>query len=151
NLEEKSSEMPERARTARIVRLTRQDAPAGRRGLQRAPFFLGARDLNWGVDRGSFPGGKGMVARQAAAKPTAAAEDRSLGGRWSWPQFFVRWLFGLGEELSRPELSAIPTARFQNICFSRETGAGAGQLAKLVGQRLGWKVYDDDFFEAIAH
>jgi cytidylate kinase len=93
-----------------------------------------------------------MGARQAAAtsRSTEGAE-RSLGGRQSWPQHFVRWLFGLGEEHRQPTLSSIPTARFQNICISREAGAGAGQLAKLIGQGLGWKVYDEELVEAIAH
>ena len=92
-----------------------------------------------------------MGARQAAMSTSSEAGERGLGGRQGWPQFFVRWLFGLGEERSQPELAGIPTARFQNICISREAGSGAGQLAKLVGERLGWKVYDDELVEAIAH
>ena len=93
-----------------------------------------------------------MGARQAAATSRSTeAADRSLGGRQSWPQHFVRWLFGLGEEHRQPTLSSIPTARFQNICISREAGAGGGQLAKLIGQGLGWKVYDEELVEAIAH
>ena len=100
--------------------------------------FLPWRERAWGRDR----------RRRAQALKAA---ERSLGGRQSWPQFFVRWLFGLGEEHRQPALSAIPTARFQNICISREAGAGAGQLAKLIGQGLGWKVYDEELVEAIAH
>jgi cytidylate kinase len=42
-------------------------------------------------------------------------------------------------------------ARFQNICISREAGAGAGAIARMVGQRLGWKVFDHELLEAIAH
>ncbi len=42
-------------------------------------------------------------------------------------------------------------ARFQNICISREAGAGAGAIARMVGKRLGWKVYDEELIEAIAH
>jgi cytidylate kinase len=42
-------------------------------------------------------------------------------------------------------------ARFQNICISRETGAGGGAIARMVGQQLGWKVYDHELLEAIAH
>ncbi len=48
--------------------------------------------------------------------------------------------------ISRPTV-----ARFQNICISREAGAGGGTIARLVGQRLGWKVYDHELLEAIAH
>jgi cytidylate kinase len=93
-----------------------------------------------------------MGARRAAAtsRISEGAEHRG-GGRQGWPQFFVRWLFGMGEEHRQPTRSSIPSARFQNICISREAGAGAGQLAKLVGQGLGWKVYDDELVEAIAH
>jgi cytidylate kinase len=92
-----------------------------------------------------------MGARQAAATKSTEGAERSLGGSQSWPAFFVRWLFGLGKEDRQPALAASPTARFQNICVSREAGAGAGLLAKLIGQNLGWKVYDEDLVEAIAH
>jgi cytidylate kinase len=69
----------------------------------------------------------------------------------SWPQLVARWLFGLGQEPEQPALQASPVARFQNICMSREAGAGAGALAQLIGQRLRWKVYDEELVEAIAH
>jgi cytidylate kinase len=92
-----------------------------------------------------------MGARRATASTSTDDAARGLGGRQSWPAFFVRWLFGLGEEDRQPALSANPAARFQNICISREAGAGAGQLAKLIGQNLGWKVYDEELVQAIAH
>jgi cytidylate kinase len=63
----------------------------------------------------------------------------------------VRWLFGLGPERHDAETSSSPVARFQNICLSREAGSGASALARMVGQRLDWKVYDDELIEAIAH
>jgi cytidylate kinase len=63
----------------------------------------------------------------------------------------VRWLFGRGEEEHAPAATVQPVARFQNICISREAGAGGGAIARLVGQRLGWKVYDNELIEAIAH
>jgi cytidylate kinase len=87
------------------------------------------------------------------AASTSAIEQpgEGQGGPSSWPQSVVRWLFGLGEEQRQPELHSIPVARFQNICISREAGAGAGALARLVGQRLRWKVYDNELVEAIAH
>jgi cytidylate kinase len=74
-----------------------------------------------------------------------------VGRLTSWPDFVVRWFLGRGEEVPAPEASASPVARFQNICISREAGAGGGALARLIGQRLGWKVYDDELIEAIAH
>ena len=51
----------------------------------------------------------------------------------------------------RPQDTVRTVARFQNICISREAGAGGGTIARLVGQRLGWKVYDHELLEAIAH
>lgn len=44
-----------------------------------------------------------------------------------------------------------PVARFRNVCISREAGAGGGTIARLVGTRLDWKVYDHELLEAIAH
>jgi cytidylate kinase len=41
-------------------------------------------------------------------------------------------------------------ARFRNICISREAGAGGGSIARVVGTRLDWKVYDHEILEAIA-
>jgi len=63
----------------------------------------------------------------------------------------VRWLLGHSEEDRQPEDTVRTVARFQNICISRETGAGGGTIARLVGQRLDWKVYDHELLEAIAH
>jgi len=92
-----------------------------------------------------------MAAWQAATTGATEPRGQSPGGAESWPQFVVRWLFGMGEQRHQPEQSSSPVARFQNICISREAGAGAGALARLVGQRLHWKVYDDELIEAIAH
>jgi len=36
------------------------------------------------------------------------------------------------------------------VCISREAGAGAGSIARLVGTRIDWKVYDHEVIEAIA-
>jgi cytidylate kinase len=92
-----------------------------------------------------------MAAWQAASTSATEEPGRGHGGVHHWPQFVARWLFGAGEEPHQPQASAIPVARFQNICISREAGAGAGALARLLGQRLGWKVYDHELIEAIAH
>jgi cytidylate kinase len=80
---------------------------------------------------------------------TSSTEGR--GPVATWPQVFSRWLFGGGPEVGREVVPEPRVARFQNICISREAGAGAGAIARLVGQRLGWKVYDQEFIEAIAH
>jgi cytidylate kinase len=82
---------------------------------------------------------------------TSEAEDRSWGGLREWPKSVVRWLFGWGDDERELPLSAGSPARFQNICISREAGAGGGAIARMVGQRLGWKVFDHELIEAIAH
>lgn len=80
---------------------------------------------------------------------TSASASSSRSNRW--PDFLSRWLFGRGDEERLPRLAAGGVARFQNICVSREAGAGGGAIARMVGKRLGWKVYDDELIEAIAH
>ncbi len=92
-----------------------------------------------------------MGAWQAPLTSATDDQGRSPGGTHGWPHSMVRWRFGLGEELDRPASAPMPVARFQNICISREAGAGASALARIVGDRLGWKVYDQELIEAIAH
>ena len=92
-----------------------------------------------------------MGAWQAPSASAAEAQGGSPGGPHGWPHSVVRWLFGLGEEHHQPASPPIPVARFQNICISREAGAGGSALARMVGERLGWKVYDEELIEAIAH
>ncbi len=84
-------------------------------------------------------------------QPGATSSTEGRGTVSTWPQVLSRWLFGGGPEVGREPASEPRTARFQNICISREAGAGAGAIARLVGQKLGWKVYDQEFIEAIAH
>lgn len=81
--------------------------------------------------------------------PSRASSSEGTARGWTWSA--VRWLFGQGDEHVRREDLPRTVPRFQNICISRETGAGAGTIARMVGQRLGWKVYDDELLEAIAH
>jgi cytidylate kinase len=92
-----------------------------------------------------------MSAWESFTSATSEAQHRDPGGRWDWPWSVVRWLFGRGDEDREPESSPRTVARFQNICISRETGAGGGAIARMVGQRLGWKVFDHELLEAIAH
>src|SRR4051794_32748236 len=71
-------------------------------------------------------------------------------GRRGWSYRVVDWLFGAGS-LREPTRDAQSTvARFRNVSISREAGAGAGSIARLVGTRLDWKVYDHEVIEAIA-
>jgi cytidylate kinase len=92
-----------------------------------------------------------MAAGPAVSTRTTESSRRGTGALHRWPQFVVRWLFGTESETDQPQPRPIPVARFQNLCVSREAGAGGGALARLVGQRLGWKVYDEEIVEAIAH
>ncbi len=92
-----------------------------------------------------------MGAWQAPSASGPEAQGGSPAGPYRWPHSVVRWLFGLGEEHREPTSPSVQVARFQNICISREAGAGGGALARIVGERLGWKVYDEELIEAIAH
>ncbi len=82
---------------------------------------------------------------------TSETQEPGWSGLGEWPRSVVRWLFGWGEDERELPLTTGSTARFQNICISREAGAGAGAIARMVGQRLGWKVFDHELLEAIAH
>jgi cytidylate kinase len=92
-----------------------------------------------------------MVAGQSSSTSASEAREQNQGSFYGWPHSVVRWLFGLGEEHAPTIAEVIPVARFQNICVSREAGSGASALARMVGERLGWKVYDEELIEAIAH
>ena len=69
----------------------------------------------------------------------------------TWSGRFARWFLGRGEGSEAPRGSSLPVTRFRNLCVSREAGAGAGSIARAVGTRLDWKVYDHEILEAIAH
>ena len=67
-----------------------------------------------------------------------------------WPGALSRWLFGRVSKPSKPVGPPVPVARFRNVCISRESGSGAGTIARMVGTRLDWKVFDHELLEAIA-
>jgi cytidylate kinase len=92
-----------------------------------------------------------MVAWESFANSTLETQYRGPSGLREWPLSVVRWLFGWGDEDREPESAPRTVARFHNLCISRETGAGGGAIARMVGQRLGWKVFDHELLEAIAH
>ncbi len=72
-------------------------------------------------------------------------------GLRAWPGAVARWLFGPSAGSEEPHGQRLPVSRFLNVAVSREAGAGAGTIARLVGTRLNWKVYDHEILEAIAH
>ncbi len=88
---------------------------------------------------------------QSASSSSTHEAGNAPGRHHLWPEFLARWLFGRGDEERLPRAGSGSCARFQNICISREAGSGGGTIARLVGKRLGWKVYDEELIEAIAH
>jgi cytidylate kinase len=68
----------------------------------------------------------------------------------AWPGALSRWFFGKVAKPKEPTGPPEPVARFRTICISRETGSGAGLIGRMVGTRLGWKVFDHEVLEAIA-
>lgn len=68
----------------------------------------------------------------------------------SWAVSVGRWLTGQPPAPVDPA-PAGPVARYRVVCLSREAGAGGGTVARQLGIRLGWKVYDHELVEAIAH
>ncbi len=92
-----------------------------------------------------------MTTWQGDSTSTTDVGGHGSGRLHTWPHSVVRWLFGRGEEEPSPALMTATVVRFQNICISREAGAAGEDISRLVGQRLGWKVYDHELIEAIAH
>src|SRR3954451_7502107 len=81
----------------------------------------------------------------------SSTSEASEPGGWGWPALFGRWLLRRRRERGESAGPAVPVARFRNVCISREAGAGGGTIARMVGRRLDWKVYDHELLEAIAH
>lgn len=90
-------------------------------------------------------------AAMSGSEGATRTEPGEAGGLRGWSSALVRWLSGRGSEVERNFASSAPVARFRNVCISREAGAGGGTIARLVGTRLDWKVYDHELLEAIAH
>ena len=88
----------------------------------------------------------------ASPEPSIEHElpEKEKPGFRGWSYRVADWLFGAGSLREQPRDPQATVARFRNVCISREAGAGAGSIARLVGTRLGWKVYDHEVIEAIA-
>ena len=78
------------------------------------------------------------------------AEEPEASGVRAWPRLFANWILGRDARGGEPHIPPKAMARFRTICMSREAGAGAGSIARIVGTRLNWKVYDHEVLEAIA-
>ena len=86
----------------------------------------------------------------ASPEPLPTSQTPETGGPSAWPRQLTRWLFGEHARNALPQSPPVPVARFRNICISREAGAGAGSISRLVATRLHWKFYDHEILEAIA-
>src|SRR3954452_21271612 len=87
----------------------------------------------------------------ASPEASSTSEAREQGGPSRWPAWRGRWLFRRRADRREGAGPVVPSARFRSLCISREAGAGGGTIARLVGTRLDWKVYDHELLEAIAH
>lgn len=92
------------------------------------------------------------TADPSSANPTSPSPTRRLSWpiSWDWTRGLVRWLEGRDARSGARDLSAEPRPRFRNLCISREAGAGGGTIARLVGEKLDWKVYEHELIDAIA-
>jgi cytidylate kinase len=72
------------------------------------------------------------------------------GGPRHWPAMLASWILGRRSRRDEASVPREPVARFRNICISREAGAGGGTIARQVGTRLDWKVFDHEIVDAIA-
>ncbi len=77
-------------------------------------------------------------------------DEEGEAGGWSPLVAMSRWLFGGRPGRDAAAAAGETSARFRNVCISRETGSGSGAIARLIGARLGWAVHDDELLEAIA-
>ena len=71
-------------------------------------------------------------------------------GSSRWTGALARWIFGRTKGRTVAAIPTTPQARFRNLCISREAGSGAGAIGRMVGQRLDWKVFDEELIEEIA-
>ena len=76
---------------------------------------------------------------------------REPGGLRDWPWSVVRWLFGGGDEDREPAGCTPHGGPVPEHLHQPRDRRGGGAIARMVGQRLGWKVYDHELLEAIAH
>src|SRR5262249_999615 len=116
----------------------------GKRG--RFPLVRGGSRLNTRQGLGRAVTEVGMVVPGSFFP--SKAEDRGLR---SWPVAVANWFFGPRPDPGQPAGRQAPAVRFRNLCISREAGAGGGAIARIVGARLNWKVYNRELIEAIAH
>lgn len=87
----------------------------------------------------------------AGPEGTVLPDPPEAQGLWAWSSTVLRWLSARTNPAVRTHAGLGPVPRFRNVYISREAGAGGGTIARLVGTRMDWKVYDHELLEAIAH
>lgn len=92
----------------------------------------------------------GMNATADEGGGPAEADSWGVGPVRAWTVALRRWLAGRGAADDRQAKLDQPRHRFRNLAISREAGSGAGTLARMVGTRLDWKVYDHELIDGIA-
>ncbi len=95
-------------------------------------------------------GSLGVVMASIGARIQGSLRSSDTGPRNGWPSALGRWLFGRKPGGDTTPIPAGPVPRFRKVCISREAGSGASSVARLLGGRLGWKVFDHELVEAIA-
>lgn len=127
------------------------------------PPQAGCKGYNGPMEvRAEVPGGpvgrEGTVMGPAEASwmSTSTGDEPGRSDSWSigpiqiWTGALKRWLAGRSTAGGQAPISDVPRARFRNLAISREAGSGAGTIARMVGTRLGWKVYDHELIDGIA-
>lgn len=86
----------------------------------------------------------------SSPEPSRPGGRTESSGLRAWRGAVARWLFGGRSPGDLPQGPLVAVARFRNVYVSREAGAGAGSIARTVGTRLNWKVFDHEILESIA-
>jgi cytidylate kinase len=87
----------------------------------------------------------------AALVSAAGRQSRIPGGTASKAaeRQIQRWLHSQASDVeSRNAMK--PPSTYQFLTISRESGAGGGQIARLVGEIVGWRVFDRELLECLA-
>ena len=86
-------------------------------------------------------------ARPERPKPAGGAWGQCRAGPSSWCAGSSAW----ARSITSPICRRSRWRGFRTSASAARRAREPGSLARLVGQRLGWKVYDDELIEAIAH
>ena len=89
---------------------------------------------------------------QSASSSSTQEAGNAPGRHHLWPEFLVRWLFGRGDEERATQGGVgLVSPAFRISASVARPAPEEEPSRRLVGKRLGWKVYDEELIEAIAH